>query len=97
MIARGWRSKLPRLLIAGMAFVAAVAIVSEIESKRDVGGAPVNDEPVPIIESRTWVVGQDPMDVIFDGEKLCAAVYRMNVPATSTRRSPARLWRRCCP
>ena len=73
MNAREWRSKLPRVLIAGIAIIAAIAIVSEISSDRDVGGELIVEVPTPAIESKSWAVGQEPTGVIFDGERLWVA------------------------
>jgi|GEM_PF-2146429 hypothetical protein len=73
MSVRGWRSKLPRVFIAGIATVAAIAIISEMVSERDVGGELIVDVPTPTIESRSWAVGQEPTGVIFDGERLWVA------------------------
>jgi len=56
-----------------MAVVAALAVISEIVSDRDEGGTPVEADPVPEIESESFVIGHDPRDVIFDGEKLWVA------------------------
>ena len=56
-----------------MVVALGVSLVVEIVSNEDVGGAPADDEPAPTIESRTYVIGQDPMDVIFNGELLWVA------------------------
>jgi hypothetical protein len=72
-VTRSWRDKLPRVLIGGLLIAVVVAIVLEVETEKDVGGTTPADIPSTTLESRTFVVGQGPRDVVFDGEKLWVA------------------------